>query len=387
MLNEIVTATHLCPVGQETVFGRLTAAHEFTEIIVNGHGDPATANLVWRLYDISATGVEALVWTGNQAQPSTRAARLIADFKIGAIGELRAFNPDFGRALTTAVTASIVGYDPNATAGVAGSTGATGPSGPTGPGVGATGPSGPTGGTGPTGPSGATGAGATGPTGPTGTGTTGPTGPGVGATGPTGAAGATGGTGPTGAAGTNGAAGATGARGATGGTGPTGATGNPGPTGAVGASGGISNYYNAFAMQPSDNAGLIAVGTPIAFPSDGEQKGTAITRNSSTDFLLLAGIYLVSWHIPISRSGGGVSFETVLALDTGSGPFPINDTLIGTDISSGGTIVSGTSIIRCSVASYLSVRNPSGAPGGLRVQDGSLIGTAAVAATLTILKL
>jgi len=109
MINEIVTQTHALPAGVEVSFGILTAPHALAEIIVNPDAQPAAAGSEWRLYDVATAG-GALIWRGTLTGPFEGAQRLTPEGGIaaGALYELRAFS----HVAVGALTASLVGYDP-----------------------------------------------------------------------------------------------------------------------------------------------------------------------------------------------------------------------------------------------------------------------------------
>ncbi len=127
MLNETVTQSHILTPGVEQSFGTLAAPHELTEIIVNANGAVAANSSEWRLYDVSPAGA-ALIWRGVLTPPFEMAQRLTppAGIAAGSQIELRAeLHPSIVVATSVAVTASLIGYDPNCCDGATG-TGAGG---------------------------------------------------------------------------------------------------------------------------------------------------------------------------------------------------------------------------------------------------------------------
>ena len=269
--------------------------------------------------------------------------------------------------------------------------GPQGPIGPQGP-VGETGPRGPQGPMGfpgPVGPQGPIGAqgpiGETGPAGPQGeTGVQGPQGP-VGPTGPQGATGAqgpqgpigpTGPQGPVGPAGPQGETGAQGIQGPIGPAGPQGETGPQGPVGPagpIGPAGGVIAFADFYALMPSDNPEPIAFGEDVAFPQNGPNSGTGISRLSDTSFNLAdVGTYQILFEASVEEAG-----QLILTLNGTDLPY----TVVGR--GTGGTQIVGMSLVTTAVAnSVLTVRNPAGtvppitltpSAGGLRPVSAHLL--------------
>lgn len=237
--------------------------------------------------------------------------------------------------------------------GIAGPQGPMGPQGPIGE-TGATGPQGPAGVPGPQGPQGVPGpAGATGPAGPQGpvgeTGATGPQGP-IGSAGPQGPIGPTGPVGP---------------------QGPIGETGPQGPAGTVLA------FADFFALMPPDNAGTITAGEDVAFPQDGPNSGSGISRESAVSFVLdEPGTYLVQFQVTPGEGG-----QLVLTLNGEELPY----TVAGRE--AGAAQIVGMALITTTAAdSVLTVRNPAGSNPPLTLTP-SAGGTEPVSAHLIILQL
>ena len=240
--------------------------------------------------------------------------------------------------------------------GIAGPQGPVGPQGPIGE-TGATGPQGPAGVPGPQGPQGLTGpAGATGPAGPQG---------------PAGETGATGPQGPIGPAGPQGPIGPAGPTGPVGPQGPIGETGPQGPAGTVLA------FADFFALMPPDNAGTITAGEDVAFPQDGPNSGTGISRESAVSFVLdEPGTYLVQFQVTPGEGG-----QLVLTLNGEELPY----TVAGRE--AGAAQIVGMALITTTVAdSVLTVRNPAGSNPPLTLTP-SAGGTEPVSAHLIILQL
>jgi hypothetical protein len=194
---------------------------------------------------------------------------------------------------------------------------------------------------------------ATGATGATGT--TGATGA-TGATGVKGNPGPQGTTGPQGNTGEQGPRGPRGCPGVRGPVGPRGANGDTGPTGATGATGPglLTTYGNFYALMPSDNADPVEQNSAVEFPNSGPSLGVV---GFSTDFELpVAGIYEVTWQVPVDEAG-----QLELWLDQGSGPLGLPQTVVGR--ITGNTQIIGDTLIEVSSApALLSVRNPNSDP-------------------------
>lgn len=258
--------------------------------------------------------------------------------------------------------------------GIAGPQGPVGPQGPIGE-TGATGPQGPAGVPGPVGPQGPRGetgpAGATGPAGPQGpqgvagpAGVTGPAGP----QGPVGETGATGPQGPVGPAGPQGPIGE---------TGPVGPQGPIGETGPEGPAGTVLAFADFFALMPPDNAGTITAGEDVAFPQDGPNSGSGISRESAVSFVLEEpGTYLVQFQVTAGEGG-----QLVLTLNGEELAY----TVAGRE--AGAAQIVGMALITTTVAdSVLTVRNPEGTAPPLTLTP-SAGGTEPVSAHLVILQL
>jgi hypothetical protein len=121
MQNEIVTQSHILTPGVEQSFGILTTPHELAEIIVNANGAVEANHSEWRLYDVSPAGA-ALIWRGALTPPFEAAQRLVTGIAAGSLIELRAIlDPSIVVASAVAVTASLIGYDPDCCTGDTGS--------------------------------------------------------------------------------------------------------------------------------------------------------------------------------------------------------------------------------------------------------------------------
>ena len=85
-----------------------------------------------------------------------------------------------------------------------------------------------------------------------------------------------------------------------------------------------ANFYEAFALMPSDNSATVAVGAAVLFPQNGAHAG-AISRSSTSQLLLPAiGTYEVSFQVSVTEAGqlqlavGGVGVaNTVVRLGQG----------------------------------------------------------------------
>ena len=240
-----------------------------------------------------------------------------------------------------------------------------GPQGPQGP-QGVAGPQGPMG---PQGPIGDTGA--TGPQGPQGI--AGPVGP----QGPRGETGLTGPQGPQGVAGPIGPQGPAGPTGATGATGAQGPIGPQGPQGPQGEPGTVLAYGDFYALMPPNNAEPIAFGEDVAFPQDGPNSGSGISRISDTTFNLAdAGTYLVQFVVTAAEAG-----QLILTLNDADLPY----TVVGRDATN--TQIIGTALVTTTEAnSVLTVRNPEGTVPPLTLTPNAG-GSRSVSAHLVILQL
>ncbi len=248
------------------------------------------------------------------------------------------------------------------------------PPGPAGP----QGPQGPRGPVGPRGPQGLQGIpgprGLTGPQGPEGA--PGPAGPqgvaGVpGPAGPQGAAGVAGPIGPQGPAGETGPAGPQGPQGETGPAGPQGPQGEPGPAGSV------LGFANFYALMPPDNPDPIDAGADVAFPRNGPNSGTGITRMGDDSFLLAEpGIYQVQFLVTATQSS-----QLVLTLNGEELPY----TVVGQNADAPQIV--GTALVQTTATnSVLTVRNPEGTADSLTLTP-SAGGTEPVSAQLIITQL
>ena len=237
-----------------------------------------------------------------------------------------------------------------------------GPQGPQGP-QGVAGPQGPMG---PQGPIGDTGA--TGPQGPQGI---------AGPVGPQGPRGETGLTGPQGPQGVAGPIGPQGPAGATGATGPQGSIGPQGAQGPQGEPGTVLAYGDFYALMPPNNAEPIAFGEDVAFPQDGPNSGSGISRISDTTFNLAdAGTYLVQFVITAAEAG-----QLILTLNDTDLPY----TVVGRDATN--TQIIGTALVTTTEAnSVLTVRNPEGTVPPLTLTPNAG-GSRPVSAHLVILQL
>jgi hypothetical protein len=227
------------------------------------------------------------------------------------------------------------------------------------------GESGSAGATGATGAQGAQGiAGTPGSAGSGGAGPGGPTGP----SGPTGGEGATGATGVTGPIGSTGSTGLTGAVGVTGATGSSGATGATGPAGA-------DAFAEFFALLPPDNPFFVLPGGAVEFPQDGPQSGDVIRLSASTFNLPFAGVYRVSFSVPVDEAG-----QLQLELDGTALAYTVSGR------ATGSSPIHGEALVFATAGSNLVVINPASAPSALTISQFAG-GANAAAATLLIEKL
>ena len=250
---------------------------------------------------------------------------------------------------------------PQGPEGIPGTTGPQGPIGPQGPQgeTGPIGPQGPAGTPGPVGPQGPIGE--TGPAGPAGaagaTGPVGPQGP-QGETGPAGPVGATGAIGPAGPQGPQGETGPAGPAGATGATGPAGPQGPQGETGPSGPAGGLLGYADFYALMPGDNAAPVAAGADVAFPQDGPNSETGITRLTADSFNLTdIGTYQILFQVSVTEAG-----QLMLTLDG----TPLPYTVVGR--ATGASQIVGMAIVQTTLEnSVITVRNPAESAAALTI--------------------
>ena len=124
--------------------------------------------------------------------------------------------------------------------------------------------------------------------------------------------------------------------------------------------------------MPGDNAATVAVGGDVDFPQDGAANG--ITRSSPSAIMLdQAGVYEVSWQVPVTEPG-----QLVLTLDG----VELAHTVAGR--ATGTTQIANHVLIAVPGAfSILSVRNPASNSTALTITPFAG-GTLPVSASLVI---
>jgi hypothetical protein len=126
--------------------------------------------------------------------------------------------------------------------------------------------------------------------------------------------------------------------------------------------------------MPSDNAGVIGAGEPIAFPRAGPTSSNGITAGPSNTFVLAAiGIYMVTYQVSVTGSA-----QLVLYLNGAIQPQTV------TGRSAANSQINSTVLITVTTAnSSLSVVNPAINATELTITPDAG-GTLAVSAQLTI---
>lgn len=136
-------------------------------------------------------------------------------------------------------------------------------------------------------------------------------------------------------------------------------------------------FADFFALMPPDNAGTITAGEDVAFPQDGPNSGSGISRESAVSFVLdEPGTYLVQFQVTPGEGG-----QLVLTLNGDELPY----TVAGRE--AGAAQIVGMALITTTAAdSVLTVRNPAGSNPPLTLTP-SAGGTEPVSAHLIILQL
>ena len=159
--------------------------------------------------------------------------------------------------------------------------------------------------------------------------------------------------------------------------GPVGPQGPIGETGPQGPAGTVLAFADFFALMPPDNAGTITAGEDVAFPQDGPNSGSGISRESAVSFVLdEPGTYLVQFQVTPGEGG-----QLVLTLNGDELPY----TVAGRE--AGAAQIVGMALITTTATdSVLTVRNPAGSNPPLTLTP-SAGGTEPVSAHLIILQL
>lgn len=156
-----------------------------------------------------------------------------------------------------------------------------------------------------------------------------------------------------------------------------GPAGPQGPAGPPGEPGGLLGFADFYALMPPDNSATVAPGADVAFPRDGVNSSTDISRISGTSFNLSAtGIYQVLFQVDVTQAG-----QLILTLNG----TPLDYTAVGR--ATGTTQLLGICLIETTAAnSVLTVQNPADNPTALTItpSDG---GTQPVSAHLLITRL
>jgi hypothetical protein len=136
-------------------------------------------------------------------------------------------------------------------------------------------------------------------------------------------------------------------------------------------------FANFVALSPADNPSAIPPGGSVAFPIDGPNSNSGISRVSSSSFNLAhPGSYQVMFEVPITESG-----QLVLTLNG----VEVAYTVVGR--AQGDTQIVGLTIVNTYVPNtVLTVRNPAGNTGSITVTPNAG-GAQPVSAQLTIIRL
>lgn len=175
-----------------------------------------------------------------------------------------------------------------------------------------------------------------------------------------------------------GAIGIAGFAGPSGAPGLAGAAGNQGVQGIIGVPGapGLLDFSDFFALQGTDNPGLISGGTAINFPRNGSTSGSIVRLSPSTFLLPTIGTYLVQFQVDVTGSA-----QLQLALNT----IPQPTTVVGRSTVTPTQIISVSLVTTTTANSVLEVINPLTNVGlSLPANDG---GTNAVSAHLVIVRI
>ena len=113
---------------------------------------------------------------------------------------------------------------------------------------------------------------------------------------------------------------------------------------------GVSGGADFYALIPGDNAATVAPGTDVAFPQDGVNTDTNITRISAYTFNIEnVGTYLVQFQVSVTEAG-----QLCLALNGAEEPFTVVGRATGTS-----QLVGNCLIKTVTENTIVSVRNPS----------------------------
>jgi hypothetical protein len=113
---------------------------------------------------------------------------------------------------------------------------------------------------------------------------------------------------------------------------------------------GVTGAADFYALIPGDNAATVAPGTDVAFPQDGVNTDTNITRISAYTFNIEnVGTYLVQFQVSVTEAG-----QLCLALNGVEEPFTFVGRATGTS-----QLVGNCLIKTVTENTIVSVRNPS----------------------------
>lgn len=113
---------------------------------------------------------------------------------------------------------------------------------------------------------------------------------------------------------------------------------------------GVSGGTDFYALMPGDNAAIVAPGTDVAFPQDGVNTDTNITRISAYTFNIAnEGTYVVQFQVSVTEAG-----QLCLALNGVEEPFTVVGRATGTS-----QLVGNCLIKTVTENTIVSVRNPA----------------------------
>lgn len=150
-----------------------------------------------------------------------------------------------------------------------------------------------------------------------------------------------------------------------------------GTTGPAGLPGEALNYADFYALMSPENAAIVAPGTDVSFPQDGQNSGVSITRTGASSFNLSEiGTYQIFFNVPVSETG-----QLELTLNGAPLAYTVVGRATGTSDISGMFLIDTTTI-----NSILTVRNPAGNAAALTITPLA-DGTNSVSAHLVIIQI
>ncbi|MBA3958021.1 MAG: collagen-like protein [Parachlamydiaceae bacterium] len=179
-----------------------------------------------------------------------------------------------------------------------------------------------------------------------------------------------------GAAGIPGVAGPAGAPGLAGAAGSQGIQGIPGIPSAPG----ILDFSDFYALMPPDNSLVVAAGSPVEFPQDGDSSGIIVRATDSSFILPAIGTYLVEFQVSVTSAA-----QLMLRLNGALVPTAVFGRQTGSDQIIGMALITTTV-----TSSVLEVINPPGNTPALIITPYAGTGadlTTPVSAHLTITRI